>query len=241
MGKRIDVEPGTRFGRLTVIKEVAPRNKLRRILVVCDCGEEREVNLKDLRSSNTKSCGCLGSEHIRQIGQNNITHGGTGTRLYKTWRAIKQRCTNPRCKDYSNYGGRGITICRSWSKFENFRDWALKNGYQDNLTIDRRNNDKGYSPKNCRWATPSQQSRNQRMRAGKSGFIGVRKNGKKWQVLIRSQSKRIHLGTFTDPFSAAWVRDEFVKDIDEYATTNNLTDRRKQKKRVKIEQRGVQK
>ena len=90
-------------------------------------------------------------------------HGGAGTRLYNIWKHIKQRTGNPHDKNYPDYGGHGITICPEWEdNFPAFREWALNTGYADNLSIDRINNDKGYSPDNCRWIPFSQQPRNRR-------------------------------------------------------------------------------
>ncbi len=88
-------------------------------------------------------------------------HGGSKSRLYHTWCNMKQRCGNPKVREYSAYGGRGITVCEEWKNdFEKFRSWALDHGYADDLTIDRIDNDKGYSPDNCRWIPQSEQYKN---------------------------------------------------------------------------------
>ena len=90
-------------------------------------------------------------------------HGGTGTRLHSIWLKMRERCglTNHRHKAHDRYAGRGIAVCQEWAaSFEVFRDWALTNGYADTLTIDRRDNDKGYSPDNCRWVTRAENNRN---------------------------------------------------------------------------------
>jgi hypothetical protein len=150
-----------------------------------------------------------------------------------------QRCNNPQQQDFKNYGGRGILVCKAWHKFEIFCGWALKNGYKDNLTLDRKNTNGNYCASNCRWATRCQQAQSQRKkRNSQTPFIGVSWNGRRNQWQTRVQGDGRHLGYFDDPFSAAWVRDAYVKQYyDKYATLNNLKDRRKHKKTVEIERR----
>ena len=127
---------------------------------MCDCGRETIVAQSSLRSGVTQSCGCL----MRELSSKRATkHGGRKTRLYRIWDNMKSRCSNPTKGNYKEYGGRGIKVCEEWlHDFAAFRDWALANGYDDALTIDRIDNDKGYSPDNCRWITQAEQNRNQR-------------------------------------------------------------------------------
>lgn len=108
---------------------------------------------------------CLGLFRRTQTGPaaGRWTHGGKGTRLYRIWRGMKNRCNNPRFPEYYLWGGRGIKVCELWIRsFVSFRRWSLAHGYADDLQIDRRNNNKGYNPQNCRWVTPKVNSNNKR-------------------------------------------------------------------------------
>ena len=126
----------------------------------CKCGTERAVRGYNLRNGTSKSCGCLSAEMTKE---RSTTHGMTGTRLYKIWGQMIQRTTNKNDPWYSYYGGRGIVVCEEWrNSFEPFKAWAVENGYKDNLTLDRRNNEEGYSPENCRWVTRAVQEENTR-------------------------------------------------------------------------------
>jgi len=92
------------------------------------------------------------------------THGATGTQLYVVWKNIRQRVLNSKHPRFKDYGGRGITLCKSWTNsFEEFRDWSMQNGYENALTLDRENNDQGYSPDNCRWVSQTVQLSNTRV------------------------------------------------------------------------------
>jgi len=100
------------------------------------------------------------------------THGESKTRLYSTWKAIKNRCHNPNSSDYPQYGARGVSVCDEWrDSYEAFRDWALANGYSDELTIDRIDNNGNYTPDNCRWTTHTVQSRNTRRLSDKHYWL----------------------------------------------------------------------
>lgn len=158
MGRLLDLT-GQRFGKLTVI-EFAGHAPNRKTLwkCKCDCGNETLVKTNALRSGDTKSCGCLISA---ASGDAHRKHGMSESRLYRTWKSMKARCFNERVLCYPHYGGRGITVCEEWRNgFEAFRDWALANGYRDDLTIDRIDVNGNYCPENCRWETAKRQSEN---------------------------------------------------------------------------------
>lgn len=159
--KKIEMT-GKKFGRLVVIKEAMERSKDRRVCWVCkcDCGNEITVDGKSLRNGNTKSCGCLQKEAVGLI---NKKHGLRNTRLYNIYVNMRRRCEDPKRKAYPRYGGRGIRICDEWKNdFPAFYDWAITNGYKDDLQIDRIDNDGNYEPSNCRWVTPKKNNNNRR-------------------------------------------------------------------------------
>ena len=159
MGRFVDLT-GQRFGRLTAVGVAGKRGTHTIWRCECDCGESTKVQVDKLRSGHTRSCGCI---HREQLVQRNTVHDGAGTRLYWAWAHIKDRCNNEACKDYSLYGGRGIQVCDEWTNdFMAFRDWALANGYSEDLSIDRINVNGNYEPSNCRWATAVQQANNKR-------------------------------------------------------------------------------
>ena len=156
--RRIEVNKGERFGKLTIVKEVepyvTPSQKMRTFQLTCDCGNTTEVILNSLRKGSTTSCGC-------GIGKKE-THGLSSHYLYKTWSRMKQRCYNPKSTRYENWGGRGIRVCDRWlNSFPNFlKDMGDR---PEGMSIDRfPDKDGNYEPDNCRWATIEQQNNNRR-------------------------------------------------------------------------------
>lgn len=148
---------GNKYGMLTVLGESGRnKNKMKIWRCKCECGNETLVTTNNLKRGHTQSCGCLFNKTM-------IKHGMCNTRLYRIWHNIKQRCNNPNRSCYKNYGGRGIKVCDEWLEdFLNFYNWSINNGYSEELELDRINNDKGYSPDNCRWVTHSENNRNKR-------------------------------------------------------------------------------
>lgn len=175
MSRSVDLE-GMRFGRLSVIGKTRSKSGRVAWLCKCDCGNESAPLTTDLTSGRTQSCGCLHRENVGNVFRK---HGQYGTRLYKIWSNMIQRCTNPNHNYYSLYGAKGIAVCDAWMQFDAFYEWAVKSGYADSLSIDRIDNDKGYSPDNCRWATPQEQTDNRRCSIYVS-FNGERKTLKEW-------------------------------------------------------------
>lgn len=157
---------GQRYGRLTVLGITAQRSAGRRREVLCccrcDCGAEILVRSHSVRSGNTKSCGCL---HREMTSRAHLIHGerrinGQPSREYRAWRGLTQRCTNPKNPKFASYGGRGIQVCARWEHYENFLTDMGR--CPPGCSLDRINNDGPYAPSNCRWATASEQRKNQR-------------------------------------------------------------------------------
>lgn len=202
---------GEVYGNLTIIGDGAAyyKSRARKVAVQCTCGNIKEVFLTSLRCGDTSSCGCKTNE-LRS------THGKTGTRLYRIWTNMKARCDNPNGEYYAYYGGRGITYCDEWNDFQAFHDWALANGYDSKLTIDRKDNNLGYCPSNCWWTDRKHQQANRRAISGSSSkYVGVsyvpRNTNNPWVASIKADGRSVNIGSFPTELEASHARDSYVK------------------------------
>ena len=183
---------GQRFGRLLVLNEAERTKNGVKWNCRCDCGRDLIVYSGNLRMGYTKSCGCMA--HEKNLLKRK-THGKSNSRLYRIWRGIKSRCSD---KASENYGGRGITVCEEWNKsFEAFCEWSMANGYSENLSIDRINNDGNYEPSNCRWVNNETQANNTRKNR-KITINGETHTAREWDKImghpLGTISQRLHIG-----------------------------------------------
>lgn len=148
---------GKKFNKLTVIEKLENNY----YLCKCDCGNTKKIRKDHIINKTIKSCGCLQRKVAKKL---STKHNLSNSKLYKVWGGIKERCLNKNNKSYKNYGGRGITVCKEWlDDFMSFYQWAIINGYKNNLSIDRIDVNGNYEPSNCRWITQKQQCNNTRV------------------------------------------------------------------------------
>ncbi len=179
---------GKRFGRLTVIKFTPTDNHHTYWKCKCDCGNITTVTRSALKAGDIVSCGCYRKENARFMFK--YKHGISKTRQYRIWQSMIRRCYDKEHKSYKFYGAKGITVCDEWKNDATaFYNWAMKNGYQDNLTLDRIDGNCNYAPNNCRWITMKEQQRH------RSNNVFVILNGVKMTLAQASEVSGIHQGT----------------------------------------------
>ena len=174
------------------------------------CGNEFKAKAYMIKSKKVQSCGCY---QRQKLIARNTTHGLNGTRIYNIGEGIKDRILKPKNKHYPYYGGRGIKICEAWLDVRIFYDWAMSNGYSDELTIDRIDNDGDYCPENCRWVTKTIQQRNKRIyKNNTSGYRGVSyyKDSNNYCASIHLNYKNIHLGYFKTAVEGAIAYNNYI-------------------------------
>jgi len=201
---------GNIYGKLTV-KDLAHKTNYRKFFnCICECGKETVVYMNHLKSGHTTSCGCnKGSSPI---------HGYAGTKLYKVYYTMLDRCHNPKASGYPKYGAKGIKVCKPWKdSFEEFLKWAVD--YEEGLTIDRIDTTKGYSPENCRWTTSKVQMANRPSRSNSGHkYIHWSKSKNVWVIKVLGKQ----ISTSSDLNTAINIRDTYLKQnglTEEYRST----------------------
>ena len=182
---------GRKFGRLTPVEYLGWNDGRAQWKCECDCGKETVKDHYALLRGDTTSCGCLRKSKDCK----NYKHGLHKHRIYRIHNGMKQRCFNSKNPDYKNYGARGITICDEWlgeNGFINFYNWALKNGYSDSLSIDRKKNDGNYCPENCRWIDRKTQQNNTRFNR-KVSYNGETHTYAEWESLLNNGVTQIDI------------------------------------------------
>ena len=178
MPRKVENIIGKKFGKLLVLENLNVKSHgstLHRC--ACECGNIKDIPISYLKSKHTTSCGCL-------VKEMHTIHNLSQSRLYNIYRGMLGRCFRENHQAYHNYGGRGITVCDDWKdSFINFFNWAIKNGYQDNLTIDRIDNNGNYEPCNCHWVSKAEQTRNSRKNVYFT-YNGITKTISEWARLL---------------------------------------------------------
>ena len=186
------VEVGEKYNRLTIIENL--ENAM--VKCKCDCGNVIVSRRNSVKNGITSSCGCY---HRETVGKINRTHGMTNHKLYKTWRNMKSRCSNPNATKYSIYGGRGIKVCDEWNNnYMAFYNWSINNGWKPELSIDRINENGNYEPTNCRWADAVTQNNNLRSNHN------VTYNGRTQSVYAWAKELGINKKTLSERIRRGW-------------------------------------
>lgn len=202
---------GKKINHWTILEDAGTGKRYETLVKArCDCGYEKIQRLGTIITGRSKCC--------INCNPGSLKHGLKNSQLYMTWSRMKRRCNNPNCDKYSYYGGRGIRVCEEWTNdFMSFYNWAITNGYREDLTIDRIDVNGNYEPSNCRWTDRSIQTINQRKSIrNKSGYVGLSKrNDNKsivWRVWIDIHHKHIYLGHYSTQKEALAVRNKYIED-----------------------------
>lgn len=203
--KKIIIPVGYRYNKLVYLHDIPNKGKPRKALFQCDCGNKKIINLMNVRKGLTVSCGCDQFKH-------KFKHGKSKTVLYRRWENMRGRCNNSNFKHYHRYGGRGITVCTAWNNFTAFENWAIHNNFSPQLTLDRINNNKSYSPTNCRWVNRKVQSANRnKIVDTKHKYIGVTQlPSNRWRAAIVVAGKYTQIGIFDTEYTAVCARDNYI-------------------------------
>lgn len=225
MPKRLDITD-ERYGRLVGLNFIGcDKSKNTLWEFQCDCGNVTIKRLSDVRFGKIKSCGCL---HQDNTVERNTKHNKSKTRTYSIWKGMKRRCLSPSRPRFKDYGRRGITVCDRWrNSYDNFL--TDMGEAPINYTLERIDNEKGYSPDNCKWASYLEQSHNQRMRTtNTSGYRGVYycKTVKRWKAQINHAGKRLFSKSFKTITQAVVARNEFIIDNNLPHRLNQLPEHR---------------
>ena len=214
---RIDLT-GKRFGRLKVISFHERKKGAAYWKCICDCGNITVKQGSSLSYGCTRSCGCLSQENRSKVGKANKKHKCDDQRLLAVWRSMMFRCESPKSNRYHIYGGRGIKVCDEWHDIDVFTDWALANGYQHGLTIDRIDVDGMYCPENCRFVSKKEQANNKRTN------VFLEYNGERKTIADWSRATGIPYGTLMYRVRKHW-RPEDILTIPVSQYNNNINRR----------------
>jgi len=208
---------GDKFGKLTILDKYIENNGRQNKTMVschCDCGRNYKGILSQISNGYVSSCGCLSGCHNKEDfikNGKNFSHGLTNHALYSTWNGMKNRCFNKNVTEYHNYGGRGITICEEWLDFRNFYNWCIDNGYNELLTLDRKNNDGNYCPENCKFSTYEEQQNNKSSNTILTAF-GEVKTMSQWSKDIRC---KVTYGVLCYRINNNWEHESAITEISE--------------------------
>ena len=207
------IQIGERYNYLECLEFVGRNKHQKKIFKFrChSCGNEKILIGTEVKNGYTKSCGCIS----RIAARDRLSkHGMAGTKVYRAWKGMRQRCTNPNYEHYDRYGGRGISYSPDWERFENFyRDMGEPPG--DNYQLDRIDNNGNYCKENCHWATPKENCNNRAIYSNKTGFTGVSENSSKkgrYSAYFCVNRKHVQVGTFESPEEAYKARVQAIKE-----------------------------